>query len=106
MPDCNAAPATDKSPDKNIDDSADDAEIDISSGPGARERAVDLRGSQLRNDGRQLPTLWKEDPKDWRENTDFVEAPLRRELRPGAPDPIKHEDAMGEIEIRVQQIGG
>src|SRR2546423_9506612 len=99
MPGAGAAPTAGKSPDQDIDDRPNGDEVDIGGRPGGREIAVNLRSLQLRNHGRKLRALRKEDPKNRREHADFVDAPMRRELRPGLPGKIDGVDAVGEIKI-------
>src|SRR3981081_238383 len=102
MPDSKGTPAGGKPPDQNIDDCSGSAEVDISGGPDRWEKAVNFRGLQLRAHGCQQLALWKEDPKNRREDADFVDTPTRRELRPIMPGSIEDTGPMGKIKICAQ----
>src|ERR1700719_273633 len=97
MPGAKGAPAGGKSPDQDIDDRPGGAEVDISGRPGRREEAVNPCRLQLRAHRGQQLVLRKEYPKDGRENADFVDAPMPRELRPCMPGNIEDADAVRQI---------
>src|SRR5690349_23048685 len=106
MPGSIGGPTRDKSPDQDVNDRSRGAEINVGRRPYRGKEAKDVRSFQLRIHGQDLLGLRKENTKNRRENADFVDAPMWRELRPRIPDPIENVDAVAEIEGRVQQIRG